>query len=305
MRMALHSTPLLIPEGPQPPIEGVEVYLTESHNVLNGGVDEAPTSYRGMTVLVSFSADEYDWRALWPIRHALAFGQTSHWTGTGWPDRLAERVSAGLPQFATAVVFVGTNADVVAETVQSAIDALHGQFASALAAVIVVSESCGGLASLRGVTGFVRGAGTTSGETARQVFLCLSVFLAPETLNGIDMVDFLPVLGPANAPTVVAEALWIREGKGHLVYPSSVDQQAIASAGWIVAMPFVRGGGWGWSELSRLQRALRETTDGSATSITFATNNAVAPGLLPTSIGWVPILCLPAASPITPSNRVL
>ena len=117
------------------------------------------------------------------------------------------------------------------------------------------------------------------------------------------MLDLLPALGSAHAPTVVAEALWIRDGDGHLVYPSSADQHAIASSERIVAVPFVQG--WGWGELHRLQRAIREATGESTTLITFATNDALTPGLLPVGIGWVPILCLQPALPDTPNNHKL
>src|SRR4051812_23370330 len=112
--MALHSIPLLMPDGPPPLIGGVEVYLVEAHKVSDDAVGAVAESFRGLTVLVSFAADETDRRTLWTLRHALAFGLTVRWTGTDWPNQLAERVETGRPTLTTAVVYVGNSAVVVA-----------------------------------------------------------------------------------------------------------------------------------------------------------------------------------------------
>ena len=287
--MALHSTPLLMPEGPPPLVGGVDVYFSESHNVLTGGVDEDSTSFRGISLLVSFSDYESDRRALWTLRHALAFGRTTHWSGADWPDRLYERVAAGQPQFATAVVFVGSGESLVSETVQSAITSIRMQLPSCLAAVLVVSDRCDRLQELTGATGFVRGVRVTTGDTARQVFLALSVFLAPEALNGIDILDLSPAMGTAVAPSVLAQALWFREGDDSLAYPTGADKHAVATARSVLAVPFIRG--WGWSELRRFHGAVRQDATKCRSPIVFATNNALLPGVLPSNVGWVPILC--------------
>lgn len=290
--MALHSIPLVSPAVPPLLSTGPEVYLAHCHNVMSSVTGEAASpanSFKASAVLVNFSNDAADQLALWPLSHALSFAQCSVICGVEWPKRLAEHVAAVEPQFATAVVFVGSNVDLVAETVQSAIDVLQQQFASTLAAVVVVSATTERLAMLRGVTGFVRGVDVTDGDTARHVFLALSTLQASEALGGIDIIDLLPALGTAVAPSVMAQALWFREGDGSLAYPTAGDKYAVANARRIVAVPFIRG--LDWSELRRFHGAVRRDATACRSPIVFATNNALVPGLLPSTVGSVPILC--------------
>lgn len=287
--MALYSVPLLAPAGPRSPSAGPDVYAAEFHHVQstrNGGEAE---SFRGMAVLVSFSNAAADRMALWPLRDALAFGTCAHIDGAAWPQWLAERVAATKPAFVTAVLLDGAGADLVAETVQSAIDVLHQQFASTLAVVVVVSATTERLAMLRGVTGFIRGVEATNGETARQTFLALSTLQASEALGGIDLLDLLPALGTADSPSLIAQALWFREGDGHLVYPSGLDKHAVANARRVVAVPLIRGSDW--RELRRFHGAVRQDAIACRSPIVFATNNALVSGLMPYNVGWVPILC--------------
>jgi hypothetical protein len=172
-------TPLLAPDGPGLMLDGVELYVTEAHHD-SGSAGEGPShSFRGLHLLISFAADEAERRRLWPVQTALAFGRTTHWTGADWPQRLATLTAASRPDFALAVVYAGAGERVVAQTVQGSIAELQRQLGPALAAVVVVAEVGAWTAELQGVTGFVRGASPTSSETARQVYLALSVFLAP------------------------------------------------------------------------------------------------------------------------------
>ena len=87
----------------------------------------------------------------------------------------------------------------------------------------------------------------------------------------------------------MAQALWFREGDDSLVYPTSADKHAVATARSVVAVPFIRG--WDWSELRRFHRAVRQDATKCRSPIVFATNNALLPGLLASNVGWVPILC--------------
>jgi hypothetical protein len=287
-------TALMTPNflAPGPAAADIEVYVSQCRNVAppNSSDPALPNDeYTAATILVSLSASATDRLALWPLRHALSFAQCSVICGAEWPKRLAEQLAAVEPQFATAVVFVGSNVDLVVETVQAAIDVLYRQFGSTLTAVVVVPATTERFALLRGVTGFVRGVAVTSGDTARQVFLVLSSLIAPEALGGIDLIDLLPALGTAIAPSVMAQGLWFREGDGSLVYSAVADKNAVAHACHVVAVPFIRGSDW--SELRRFHRALREGATACRLPIVFATNNALVPGLLPSNVGWVPILC--------------
>jgi hypothetical protein len=287
--MALHSVPLLAPTGPRSPSGGPDVYAAEFHHVQSPRKGGEAEGFRGVAVLVSFSKAAADRMALWPLRDALAFGTCTHIDGTEWPQWLAERVAATKPTFVTAVLLDGADADLVAETVQSAIDVLYQQFGSTLAAVVVVSATTERLAMLRGVTGFVRGVEATNGDTARQIFLALSTLQASEALGGIDLLDLLPAFGTAVAPSVMAQALWFRERDGSLVYPTDGDRHAVANARRVVAVPLIRG--WGWDELRRFHGAVRQDATACRSPVVFATNNALLPGLLPSNVGWVPILC--------------
>ena len=265
-----------------------DVYVVECEHIrLDGAVHEQP--FRGMAVLVCVGGLEADRLALWPIRHALSFARCSEIGGADWPERLAKRVAAVQPQFATAVVYVGTDAVVATETVQSVVDSIRRQLQPVLAGVVVVSADCARLAQLREVSGFVQGVTVTTGDTARHVFAALSVFLAPDQLNGIDWEDLAPVFGTAERPTLLADAMWMRHGDGRLIFLNPDDPVVIRNAGWIVATPLVQA--LRYDELRRIQQALRNLAGEKTTSITFAANNALMPGLVPAAIGLVPLLC--------------
>jgi hypothetical protein len=296
--MAIHMTPLMGPELPPPATSDVEVYVAHCRNLAPtqlGGESCAAEEFTAATILVTISASDEDRLAFWPLRHALSFARCTVNGEPDWSDRLAEAVATARPEFCAALVYVGAAADLAAESAQSAIDTLRQQFGSALAVVVAVSANLESLASVRGITGCVRGVAATTAETARQVFMALSTLMAPETLNGIDIVDLRPVLGPANAPTVMAEAMWLRADGGRLVCSSDADERAVANAGWIVSIPLIRE--WGWDELRRLHRAVRDKATASPTCIVFATNNSLMPSTFPSSVGPVLFLCSEPADP--------
>jgi hypothetical protein len=204
------------------------VFIAECHHVqsLTGGDSE---HFRAMSLLVSLFGTEADRAALWPLRHALAFARCAVVGGAEWPDRLAEHVAALRPTFATATVFVGSSTNIVAETVQSAIDTLYRQFSSALV-VVVVSGTAESLLSLDGVHGFVHGVRSTAGDTAGQVFLALASLHACETLNGIRCT----LSGTSITPLVCSTT---NKGKGWTASScSSRVPKSIAKAAGIAAM---------------------------------------------------------------------
>ena len=69
--MAIHSIPLLAAEKPPPMTSGIELFFAEAHNVFPGSDGEADPEdlvFKALTVLISFSVDDADRAALWPIR---------------------------------------------------------------------------------------------------------------------------------------------------------------------------------------------------------------------------------------------
>jgi hypothetical protein len=144
------------------------------------------------------------------------------------------------------------------------------------------------LASLTGTSGFVRGVHGTDGNTARQVFLALAALMANESIADADLEYLLPVFGPAATPTVLAEALWLTEGEGRLLYPSDADQQAVASARAVVAVTYIPKPPY---KLGHFLKALRSSAAQSNSTIYFSPVDALMPGLLPANVGWVPVLC--------------
>ena len=291
--------PLLVPDGPPPMSSGVEVYIAKCHNLFTGiyvgEIDRSALDEIAVTVLVSFSTAASDRMALWPLRNALSFARCSSTVldGTDWLERLQKLVASADASSGTATVFVGSGASLVAETVQSAIDVLN----QVLEAVLVVSERDRRWNGLRGVAGFVRGARATTGETARQAFLALSVLMAPKTLTGIDWIDLLAVLGSAETPSVLAEAIWCRNGTGRLIAMAPEDELAVLAGDRVVAIPFIDG--LTLSELIRLHRVW--TAEGDARRpIVFAALNPLQPGLLPSGAGLVLMLCHASTVQTTP-----
>ena len=116
------------------------------------------------------------------------------------------------------------------------------------------------------------------------------MFTAPKTLNGIDLFFLEPAFGTADSPTVLAYALWLRDGDGRLVFASAADAQAVSYTAHVVAVPLFDSP-WGRGELSRFCEAVRGQAVESATKICFAADGAIAPGMFPSQIAMVPILC--------------
>jgi len=264
--------------------------------------DPADGRFRGLTVLVSFATDSEDRAAIRSLRHLLAFAdcRMAAFSGADWPNRLCKRFAGLHPDFVSAAIYVGSNADLVAETVQSAVDALRACFGATLAAVIVLGGATGKLASLRGVSGFVVGAHATSGDTARAVFLTLAMLMAPATLCPIDVEDLSPVLGTADAPARLVQAFWLRNGDGRLVHLHSGDLQAVRSAGQVLAVPLCRG--FRLAELRSLYRQICSYDPAAAQPVIFAAVNPLRLGAMPANAGLVLLICKTAAMADTTST---
>ena len=298
--MALHSTSLLNPPPLPPMLNGVEFYVTECENVMpaeTAPFGDPAKPFRACTVLVSFASGDAERAALLPLRHALAFGQTSSEVcdGAEWlqklPKRLSERLKSADHDMVLAVVYGGSGGDSDSETIQAAADALRECFGASLAALLVVSVTGSHqFRRVRGISGFVVGANGTNAETARAVFLCLAMFMAPKTLTGIDLFFLEPVFGTADSPTVLADAIWLRDGDGSLVFASAADAQAVRCAAQVVAFPLIDGP-WTWSELRRFCAAVRAEAIEDTSPIFFAADGAISPSSLPAGIGMVPIIC--------------
>ena len=280
--------------------DGVEFYVTDCENVLppeSTPFSEPLEPFRACTVLVSFARSEAERAALLPLRHALTFGETSSAVcdGAEWlqklPKRLSERLKAVDHGLVTAVIYAGSGDDSDSESVQAVADALRQCFKASLAAVLVVADtSSRQFISVTGISGFVVGAGGTNAETARSVFLCLAMLMAPWTLNGIDFFDLVPVFGTAVEPTVLSDALWLRDEDGRLDFTTAADARAIRCATRVVAIPLIDGP-WSWSELRRFCEAVRGQAVDAQSKIFFAPNGAIAPTLFSARVSVVPILC--------------
>ena len=173
--MALWSKSLLNPPPLPPMTDGVEFYVTESETVMSPAATpfaKPAEPFRACTVLVSFARSAAERSALWPLRHALAFGQTSSAVcdGAEWlqklPKRLLERLKSADHGFVTAVIYAGSGGASVAETVQATVDALRQCFGASLATLLVISNTTSShqFARVQGVSGFVVGTWALIGD---------------------------------------------------------------------------------------------------------------------------------------------
>jgi len=296
--MAMETIPLLRPTGLPPMPSGVEFFVVECENATPIGDDTQPEpAFRACTVLVSFATDAAERAQFRPLLTALSFGHASSDVCSGedrlqkLPERLLACLESAGHDLVTVAVYVGSSAAVAAETVQPAVDALRRCFGMSLTALVVVATTTHQFASLRGVDGFVCGVHATSAETARDVFLLLSTLTAPRHLTGIDVLDLLPVLGSAQAPSRIAQGFWFREGDGRLVFATQADRHRVQGAARVLAVSLVHS--LQWSEMHRLHRAVRAEAVTASACILFAPCDALRPGLLPISVGMVPVLCAP------------
>ena len=174
--MAIHLTSRLNP--PLPPMaDGVEFYVTECKNVnapFSTQFGDLTEPFRARTVMVSFAKSNAERAALWPLRHALAFGQTSSSVcdGAEWlqklPKRLLERLKAVDYGLVTAVIYAGSGGRSDAETVQAAVDSMQQCFGASLGALLVVADtSSHQLSRVAGVSGFVCDRPSTAVRKAR------------------------------------------------------------------------------------------------------------------------------------------
>ena len=98
------------------------------------------------------------------------------------------------------------------------------------------------------------------------------------------------MFGTADSPTVLANAIWLRDGDGCLVFASAADAQAVGCAVQVVAFPLVDGP-WGWSELRRFCEAVRRQAVEPASKIYLEADGAIAASLLTSQVSKVLILC--------------
>ena len=131
----------------------------------------------------------------------------------------------------------------------------------------------------------MRGAEATSGGTARQTFLAMAALMAPQTLNGIDIVDLLPLLGAADRPTVVAEAVWLG---GRLIYTSEASQRLMKASHRVLAVALALD--LDWKGLRDIHAALTNDLLKRASVVVWAPVNAVEPGVLFEGVGAIILL---------------
>jgi hypothetical protein len=101
--MAIRMVPLLGSSAERPSIAEPVVLVTECHHVQHADGGDESEHFRSMALLVRFCVTQVDRLVLQLLQHALAFARCAEIGGVEWSKRLAERVAALRPEFATAV----------------------------------------------------------------------------------------------------------------------------------------------------------------------------------------------------------
>src|SRR5690606_19012073 len=112
---------------------------------------------------------------------------------------------------------------------------------------------------------------------------------APNTLNGIDFADLAPALGSYSAPSVLAEAVWLRDREHQLVPVAMLDARLMVSSKRVVATALIHD--FTWAELGRFMSEPFAQRSDEGTSIVFAPKSALRAGLSSRAIGQVLCLC--------------
>ena len=289
-------------------LDGAKFYMTECENVSTPMPDGEPLPpLRLLTALVCFARSNAERAAFRPLLTALSFGQTTSGVcaGSEWLAKLSERLvarakPAGL-DCVTVVLHIGSEADLVAETLQATVHRLNDCFGGKLDAIVAVRSpvhaSSHQFADVRKLTGFVTGASGDATWGARSLFMRLAMFTAPRSLNGLDLHFPLTLLGTASEPSIMVEALWFRDGSRRLAVTSHAGEDVLRQSSGIAVIP-VPTSEWVWDELGRLFKAVGAAAVESATNLVFAAHAAVTLGLLSTGVFMVLMLCTRSAAKV-------
>jgi hypothetical protein len=242
-----------------------------------------------MTVLVSIGATDSDRSDLLSLRNTLTFASCAAFGGDEWQKNLTEQVAEVKPEFANAIIYVGSDAGLAFDTVQSVVNTVSKQLKSVLAGVIIVCANCTALANIKGVSRYVKGASQTSGATARQMFLLLCTIFAPDEICASDWYNLDQFWDSAERPALLAEAHWLKQGNGQLVFPDPAHLDTARGADIISATYFdhdMRD-----REPSNIKTACNTVLNRVECSVIFGTCRGLMSELTPAGMGRVTLLC--------------
>ena len=271
----------------------VQLIVSECHNVSPAserGSRLPDDQFRAANVLVNLSAEPLSRQALLPVRNALGFARTSvHFLDDAQcTDVLSRRFHGYSLDFATAVVYVDASASLAVHDVQKIVDSLRDGLGITALRLLVVCGEPSRWKSLRGISGFVRGAGDTGADTAALLFLMMAVEMAPRTLECLDFGDFEFASEHPDACPVLVEAAWVRATR-QLIWASDADRDIVAAS--LAVMAFPLAGQIRLSEVRDISHALRSSMRPDAEMIYGAAVEFDPAGYLHGRIAAVPMLC--------------
>jgi hypothetical protein len=290
--MARDYAPLFNIEVPLPDC-GVELIVSECHNVGQpavDGVQDPLNAFRAATVLVNLSADPYARVVLRQVQHALRFCRTTaHVVGDG---RYAEVLHSCFREhgidFGAAVVFIDSSTGYSISEVQPMLDSLRDGAGTEAFRVVVVCEEPRRWRALRGVSGYVRGAGVTDANTAALVFVMMAVEMAPVTLSCLDFEDIGFQQDTPEEALVLVQAVWLR-GSHQLVWADEVDLQIVRESSSVAAVPLIGEGSL--AEVKQIADAVRACIGADASFFYDAPLEFDPASYLHGRIATVPMLC--------------
>lgn len=219
---------------------GIEVMKAEAR-LLHGNASDPSLSEEEslVTILVSFDpaqADRWSARALAGtyVAAKCSFKQISADQELG--DWLQAVVAAPEPTSICAVVFAlpdHYSSNIEREVAKflddmKAIDCLHLQL------TVAIASNAPSWASL-GIDGFVAAAPASACGVALQVFELMASQMSPGMVHCVDAEDLKEVLGPAGAPSRLANGVWF-PAEGHLCF-SAADKSTVQSSAALALLP--------------------------------------------------------------------
>ena len=287
--MARHLESLFSPPAPPALLGGAEVHMVEYHHL------DTELNWRTATMVVNFSDAPDARRTFGALRNAFVAARYSVNVFSN-PDGIRPMCGClRVQQFGTAdaVIYTSGNLTITSEAVQRVVDAIR---AMGPGLVVVVDDNCGRWHDLKGVSGFVSGAESTSPATATAVAISLATLCAPETLTCLDHEDLATRLGSAAQPAVLVEGLWFRR-RQTLEFMSAVEGDAAKNAESLAVN--LCAASLRFDDLSRIFRAVHDWCSSESVVIQAPSNSLISPWLHPNVVS-LSMICLAPALAVSP-----
>ena len=211
---------------PAPLGGGIELHIVAYQGCESPGGDEF---VRGTTatVLINFSEETESREIFGVLNQAFPSSLYSQHVFDGSTSAKELGKFLRRDQFAVvdAVIYAGTS-KVPPELLQSIVNEVRSL---APGIVVMVGDDCLQWGAIDGITGFIKGAGTTNGATVMAIFALVAALQAPDTLTCLDHEHVAAALGAAAQPSVLVEAVWLREDR-RLVYVRAEDSDLVGRA---------------------------------------------------------------------------